>query len=191
MWRLPSILVLSCLATCAGACSSANLPALPSGSPPLETGTTHPAPSALAPLETTIFAQGTTTEVYALVARGALRCWFGADGPLKATHIFNAEAASPAQGGAAEIVLHERDPSLRDERGKRAFRVAFASEVGAVRVGITSIKIPDALAQLMVRDVETWAKGGAGCQARALSPPPVAAPAQPSAKTKGARNNQR
>ena len=37
---------------------------------------------------------------------------------------------------------------------------------------------------LMVRDVEVWAKGGAGCQARALGAPQAAAPAQLRAKTK-------
>ena len=101
---------------------------------------------------------GTPTEVYALVAGGALRCWFGADGPLKATHVFHAEAAPPAEGGAAEIVLHERDPSLRDQRGPRAFRVSFAGDPGGVRVGITTIKIAAPLSELMVRDVAVWAR---------------------------------
>ncbi len=139
----------------------------------------------MAHLETTVIAQGTATEVYALVARGALRCWFGADGPLKATHIFNADAASPAQGGAAEIVVHERDAALRDPRGNRAFRVSFTGEVTGVRVGITPIKVPDALAQPMVRDVETWARGGEGCQARAANPPQAAAPTPQATPAKG------
>jgi len=177
------------LAMGAVGCSSASPPALlPSAQ--LETGSAGPTASALAQSETTVLAQGTATEVYALVARGALRCWFGADGPLKATHIFNADAASPAQGGAAEIVVHERDPTARDPRGNRALRVTFLGEVTGVRVGITPIKVPDALAQPMVRDVETWARGGEGCQARAASPPQAMVPApplQPPAKTKGAR----
>jgi hypothetical protein len=119
---------------------------------------------------------GTPTAVYALVARGALGCWFGADGPLKPTHVFEAEAEPPAKGGAAEIVLYERDESLRDKRGPRALKVAFASVSTNVRVGVTVIKMDPQLAQLMVKDVEVWARGGSGCQVRTLlpAPPPAA-----------------
>lgn len=150
----------------------------------METSAIPASPATPATVDTTIIAQGTTTEAYAQVAQRALRCWFGADGPLKATHVFNAEAASPAEGGAAEIFLQERDTTMRDQRGNRAFRVSFAAEVTGVRIGVTNLKMTDPLAQLMVRDVETWARGGEGCQARALSPPQVAAPAplQPPAK---------
>jgi hypothetical protein len=181
------------LAIGAGACSSANLPQLPAGPAPLETGAVASGPADGAPYETTAIAAGTPTEVYALVAGGALRCWFGAGGPLKATHVFHAEAAPPAQGGAAEIVLHERDPSLRDQRGPRAFKISFTGNPGGVRVGITTIKVAAPLGELMVRDVVAWASGGAGCQARALSPAPpqAAAPAQKSDKSKASRNSQR
>jgi hypothetical protein len=181
------------LAIGACACSSGNLPQLPTGSAPVETGAVATGPAEGAPVETTTIAPGTPTEVYALVAGGALRCWFGADGPLKATHVFHAEAAPPTQGGAAEIVLHERDPSLRDQRGPRAFRVSFTGDPGGVRIGITTIKVAAPLGELMVRDVVVWASGGAGCQARALSPPPpqAAAPVQKSDKTKAPRNSQR
>ena len=79
------------------------------------------APAEATPYETTTIAAGTPTEVYALVAGGALRCWLGADGPLKATHVFHAEAAPPAEGGAAEIVLHERDPCLPGPAGPSRF----------------------------------------------------------------------
>lgn len=192
MLRSASIPLLAVLVTSAGGCTSSNPPVLPTGSAPIETSATGPSPAALAQPERTIIAQGTATDVYARVARGALRCWFGADGPLKATHIFNAEAASPAEGGAAEIVLHERDAAARDPRGTRAFRVSFVGEVTGVRVGVTPIKISDALAQPMVKDVETWASGGDGCQARALNPPPPpVSPPLPPAKSKGARNSPR
>lgn len=135
--------------------------------------------------------QGTPTEVYSLVARGALGCWFAANGPLKATHVFHADAAPPSQGGLAEIVLHERNPSVRDQRGARAFHVAFASDVAGVRVRVTVIKVAQTLAEPMVRDVEVWARGGAGCQARELGPPQTAAPLQPTAKTKTSRGSAR
>lgn len=126
-----------------------------------------------------------------MVARGALGCWFAANGPLKATHVFHADAAPPSRGGRAEIVLHERDASLSDQRGARAFRVGFESNAAGVRVNVAVIKLASALAELMVRDVEVWAKGGAGCQAQAFSPPQAAAPLQPAAKTKTSRGGGR
>jgi hypothetical protein len=115
----------------------------------------------------------------------------GADGPLKATHIFSAEAVPPSQGGAAEILLHERDASLRDQRGARAFRVAFAAEGGSVRVGITTIKVAPPLADLMVKDVESWAQGGAGCHVRTFSAPapPAAPPPSKHTNSKSSGNN--
>jgi len=43
----------------------------------------------------------------------------------------------------------------------------------------------------MLQDVEVWARGGAGCQTRALSPPEAAAPLPPFAKTKTSRAGAR
>ena len=63
-----------------GACSSANLPQLPSGSAPVETGAVAVGPAEATPYETTSIVRGTPTEAYALVAGGALRCWLGPDG---------------------------------------------------------------------------------------------------------------
>lgn len=201
--RRPYAIVLGLLWTAGvGACSPSGLPSLSSsapapGAPPpitptqLETGAVAVTPVAPA-AEVTAIAPGTPTEVYARVASGALRCWFGANGPLKSTHIFNAEAAPPSEGGVAEIVLHERDLTSRDPRGTRAFRVAFIGRGSNVEVGITPLKIGAPLVELMVRDVETWAQGGSGCQARALSPPVevVAPPAKP-AKSKATQNSRR
>lgn len=191
--RRPPILVIAVqLAIVVGACSSASLPQLPAGSVPVETGAIGGLPVEAAPYETTTIAAGTPTEVYALVAGGALRCWLGADGPLKASHVFHAEAAPPTEGGAAEIVLHERDPSLRDQRGPRAFRVSLTSDPGGVRVATVAIKVAAPLSELMVADVAAWARGGAGCRARSLRPEPAqsAAPAQKSHKARAPRSNQ-
>lgn len=187
-----------------GACSPSGLPSLTlpapqPGAPPItptqiETGAVGPAPvtPATPPAEITAVATGTPTEVYARVAGGALRCWFGANGPLKATHIFNAEAAPPSEGGAAEIVVHERDAAARDPRGTRAFRVGFIGRGGSVEVGISPLKIAPALSELMVRDVETWAQGGSGCNARALMPPAeIASPPDKSSKSKATQNTRR
>lgn len=181
------VVVVCCLAPCAGGCASSSAPALGSGSAAIETGATADIAAAQGPLETSIVVRGTPTEVYSLVARGALGCWFAARGPLKATHVFSADAAPPAQGGQAEIVLHERDVSLRDQRGPRAFRVAFVSEAAGVRVGITVVRMAPALAEPMVQEVETWARGEAGCRLRAEAPPQAVAPLPPSAKTKPSR----
>jgi hypothetical protein len=189
------IVVACALSADAGGCAPSSAPTLTAGTAPIETGATaqvpSPVPSAQVPVETAIIVQGTPTEVYSLVARGALGCWFAANGPLKATHVFRADASPPSQGGRAEIVLHERDASLSDQRGTRAFHVGFASDAVGVRVGIAVIKIAPALAELMVRDVEVWAKGGAGCQTKALSPPQTAAPLQPAPKTKSWRGGAR
>jgi hypothetical protein len=140
----------------------------------------------------TATASGTPTEIYTLVAGGILRCWFGADGPLQQSHIFHAEAAPPAQGGAAEIVLHERDPAQSDQRGPRAFRVMLTSNLQGTRLGILNIKLPPALANLLIEDVEVWAKDGKSCQApRLKAPTPGLAPAslQPGRKTPKAAPN--
>lgn len=151
-----------------GACVSSNLPVLPPSQPAPETGSLAVRPE---PYETAVVVSGTPTEVYALVARGALGCWFGADGPLKRSHVFQAEADPPAKGGAAEIMIHERDVTLRDQRGVRAYRISFASEATGVRVGMAALKFELAHAQLMAKDVEVWAKGGAGCHLPTALPP--------------------
>jgi hypothetical protein len=193
MRRRRAIILASIWAAAAGACSPTGLQLPPSPPPPaspsgqIETGAAA-SPAALAPLETATLVQGSPTEVYARVASGALRCWFGAKGPLKATHVFHAEAAPPSEGGVAEIVLHERDVSMRDQRGARAFRVSFVGEAGSVRVGVAALKIAAPLADLMVKDVATWAQGGAGCEAGSLSPPAeVAAPPDKPARSKASR----
>jgi len=71
----------------------------------------------------------------------SLACWFAASGPLKETHIFHADAAPPSRGGDVEIVLHERDTSLRDQRGARALRIALRVRREARRFRITVVKL--------------------------------------------------
>ena len=125
--------------------------------------------AATANLETTLITSGTPTDVYAELARRALHCWFGADGPLKATHVFYADAASPDQGGAADIVLHERDDGPSDRRGSRAFRITITREGGGVRVGITNLRMQEPMAGLMVQDAQAWARGEEACATRTLA----------------------
>jgi hypothetical protein len=169
--------LIAAAAALAGACAPSGLPSLPSAiNAPPAANAEGSAPA----IETTIIVPGTPTDVYALVAHGALRCWLGPDGPLHATHVFDAEAKAPADGGTAQIVIHERDPTMRDQRGTQAFRVSFDIAPGGTRVATTPLKMPAQIAPLMVRDVEAWARGGSGCQVMALQQPP-AQPAETSA----------
>jgi hypothetical protein len=177
---LPRVLLLCLLASAAAqGCSQASLPALlpdAGGAPAGITGTTPPT----APpggMETTLIVEGTPTEVYTQIAQHALRCWFGADGPLKATHVFHADAAPPREGGAADIVLRERDAVLHEERGVSAFHVALRGEGSGVRVVIANLRIAEGVGGLMVRDVDSWARGGEGCEVRKAYPPATASPA--------------
>ena len=179
------LLIVLALSVAASACTSSSLPTLPPVQPPPQSGN---ADSAQTAIETALVVSGSPTSIYALVARGAQGCWFGADGALRPTHVFQAEADPPAKGGAAEIVIHERDESLRDKRGARAYRISFTSEPLGARVGIAMLKMEPQLAQLMVKDIEVWAKGGTGCQARRLAPAqpltPVAGKGEGNAKGK-------
>jgi hypothetical protein len=174
------------LAALAGGCSANGMPTLQSLlPPPAETSSVAPAPPPT-PTEKSLSVAGTPTIVFAQVAQGVLGCWFGGGGPLKASHVYRAEADPPTKGGEAEIVIHERDPSLRDLRGTRAYKITFAGEGSGVRVTTMPLKIDAKLADAMARDVETWtkdgvkdgakdgAKQGEGCQLRALFPPPAA-----------------
>jgi hypothetical protein len=184
-----AIILMSALG--AGGCTSATGPQLPVGSSIETSSAERPVPVAgQEPIGTTLMAKGTPTEVYEVVARGALGCWFGANGPLKPTHVFHAEAEPPASGGAAEIVLHERDPAYRDQRGPRAFRVSFAGAPGGAKVSIANIKMVTALGEAMTKDVEAWAAGGAGCEVRRLYPPPPPPPEKAKVKTKSKGKTQ-
>jgi hypothetical protein len=106
---------------------------------------------------------GSPTDVYARVARGAMACWFGSAGPLKANYIYHAEAAPASQGGKSEIVIHERDRQSENPRGLRAFRVAIAPKGETATVDIEILKLPDPLARSMEKDVRRWAAGAIGC----------------------------
>jgi len=176
--RGPCLIALGVLlhALVAG-CTPSGLPGL-LGPPPPEPGKTGPGQaentfSPSGPHQTSAIVPGTPTQVYALVARGALGCWFSPGGPLKGSHVFRAEAEPPAKGGGAEILIHERDTSFRDRRGLQAYRIAFASEITGVRIDLTALKFEAARAQAMAKDVEAWAKGGVSCQLRALMPAPA------------------
>ena len=154
-----------------------------SGTPTLTTSTL----SLAGPGDQAVVA-GTATEVYALVARGAVTCWFGVNGPLKATHIFHADAAPPSAGGAVEITVHERDPTQPNPRGTRALLILIANEAAGsdtTRVVIDNKKFPTDLSDALRTDAFAWARGAAqSCEAQVVRPPPAPEPVQVRKKLK-------
>lgn len=169
-WHIAALCTIGI--TALGGCSQQLLPQPGAATPSGETASLPAPPVEAGPGDMAFTVSADATEVYSLVARGALNCWFGAEGPLKATHAFQAEAAPPAQGGAATIVLQERDVTLPDQRGVRAFRVSLTPGGGGTQVVTAASKIQPHYAAAMMRDVEVWARGGQGCQLRVVAPPP-------------------
>jgi hypothetical protein len=191
------ILVLttaSLLAGCASATNPSPLTALPPANSSaqvtsaLAEGSATPAPdlaAMLATLGNSPSLKGTPTEVYERVARGALVCWFGANGPLKKTHIFDATAASPTKGGEAEITVHERDPTQPSPRGTRVFRIWLVPESSAsTRMTMQVSRLPADLAQAMEKDTLAWGIGREACETQRVRPPPVPVAEPVQAKTK-------
>jgi hypothetical protein len=110
------------------------------------------------------------TEIYVRIARGANACWFGRDGPLKATHILFADAEPPDRGGGAEITIFERDPTVAPEnqRARRALKVNIVHDGGRSRVETQPLKLSPDLAAQLPQDVQRWAGGDSTC---ATAPP--------------------
>lgn len=106
---------------------------------------------------------GSPTDVYARVARGALACWFGVSGPLKADYVYHAEAQPAAQGGKAEIIIHERDRSSENPRGLKAFRVSITPKGDTATLAVENLKLAEPQAKSMEKDVRRWAAGAIGC----------------------------
>lgn len=108
---------------------------------------------------------GSATELYTRIARGAVGCWFGAEGGMKKDYIYHAEADAPSRGGKAEIVVHVRDPSQANPRGAKAYRIKIdpKDETSAV-LATENLKMPEPMAASMTADVNRWARGEHGCQ---------------------------
>ncbi|MBX9925411.1 MAG: hypothetical protein K2Y05_03550 [Hyphomicrobiaceae bacterium] len=120
---------------------------------------------------------GRPTELYARIARGATRCWFGAEGHLKPTHIFNAVAQPEGRGGDAEIVIHEKDVKMPDPRGNRAFRVSIAAAGDTSTLTIENVRFPVEEGSKMEREVRRWARGDETCSPRTTVEAPSPQPA--------------
>lgn len=135
-----------------GACANATAPALPS----------LPEIAAALSLNDDEVV-GSPTEVYSRLARGALSCWFGAKGALKANYIYHAEAEPASKGGKSEIVVHERDRTSENPKGLRVFRVVVEPKGKSASVAVENLQLPAPLAQSMDADVRRWAAGAIGC----------------------------
>lgn len=119
---------------------------------------------------------GKSTELYTRIARGATRCWFGGEGHLRPTHIFNAVAEPENKGGASEIVIHEKTPQAPDPRGPRAFKVTIEPDGDTSKLSIENTRFPVEEGQRMEREVRRWARGQEACsprEAKAEAAPPV------------------
>ena len=175
-WRLIAAAAL------AGGCSTG--PEAPSAALPKLTDLTAALPEAYTE------PQGSATDLYARIARGALGCWFSPKGGMKQDYIYHAEADAPSRGGKAEIVVHVRDPSQPNPRGAKAYKVLITPKDDAsATVTTENLRMPEAQAVLMTKDVYRWAKAEESCEgstaAAALAaaaqvpvPPPAAQPAK-------------
>lgn len=121
------------------------------------------------------------TEVYALVARGATSCWFGAGGALRQTHVFYADADPPSSGGKAEIAILERVQGGETVRGPRAYRIALSPSAGGTVIEQSNQKLPEALATAVEADVGRFARGALACAGSGPTAPQVMAVAAPAA----------
>jgi hypothetical protein len=110
---------------------------------------------------------GSATDLYARIGRGAVSCWFGANGPLKLSYIYHAEAEPPSRGGKAEIIIHQREPGQPNPRGAKAYRIAIEPAGETATLATENYKLPQAMAKGLNNDVERWSKGETGCASAA------------------------
>lgn len=177
---------------CAACAGGTALPSLPTGS----IGLSVPAAG-----EPSRFALP-SAEIYARIARGANRCWFGPRGRIAATHLLHADADSPASGGTVEIVVHERAVDQPKPWGYKAFRIALSESAGldgtpgagGSNIDVQNTRFADAEAVRMRAEVFQWAGGGVDCKFDPVLDKPAetaAAPAQPPTLTKSATRKVR
>ena len=192
--RFPLAGLASLLASCAGGCAGGPaLPQLPAVASVV--GSLADLPKLATPItviEPSLITAG-STEVYSRIARGAMACWFGAQGRLTGAYIFHADAAPTMNGGAVEIIVHERAVDQPKPWGYKAFRVALvettgldgAPGAGGTRITVDNLRMSETEAPLMRAEVFQWAAGTEGCKAApAAVPAPPAPPAAAKAKPK-------
>lgn len=102
-------------------------------------------------------------EIYSRVARGALRCWFGAQGSLKKYYVFHADVAPPSSGSGAEIAIYERDKAGQTPRSIRAFRISIASTGSGSKLQSENFRMAPEVARDMSADLGRWVQGQDTC----------------------------
>jgi hypothetical protein len=126
-----------------------------------------------------------SAEVYARIARGANRCWFGGQGRIAKTHLLHADADPSAKGGRVDMVVHERAVDQPKPWGYKAFRVVITESAGlgdasgsTSSIEVENTRFADAEARRMRAEVFQWASGDEGCKADPTldKPAEVAAP---------------
>ena len=131
---------------------------------------------------------GSAAALYTRLGRGALTCWFGANGPLRGAYIYNADAEPPSRGGRAEILIHVKEMAAESPRGVKAFRITIEPAGDQASLAVENLKVPEPLAAKLKADVDRWAAGGVGCGeggvTSAWSPQAPADPATASEKAK-------
>ncbi len=135
---------------------------LPGG---IATGTLELPKIALAIPEGSPQPKGTPLEIYTRVARGVLTCWLGAHGPLKETHIFDAESEPERMGGVSRISVHEQNRQRENGLGQRAVLVTISPLMGSANVEIQNFRLPKPQEEEFHVDVRRWAAGDEGCLA--------------------------
>jgi hypothetical protein len=152
--------VLLALAALCGGCSadSSTIKNLSGNSSALKTFTNSIGPG----VSPRVTSADPPIEVYARVARGALKCWFGPEGSLKKTHVFHAKADSPTDGTPIEIAVLTRDEET--SRGVlRAFAISITPSGSGSLVESKNIRFPAPQADLMIADVGRWSSGKDDC----------------------------
>lgn len=176
--RIALTLSAAGLVSVAGGCTSSNPPTLPTIPPLSESAaamltSTQVAPAVQQPQRqqqqpqsVPVSIAGRPTEIYERIARGALACWFGPSGALKAHYVYHADADPPSKGGRAVIVIHERDRSSDNPKGLRAYRIVIEAESGSdTTVRTENLKLSELMAASMDADARRWGSGGNGCGA--------------------------
>lgn len=134
--------------------------------------------------ETGVVAAG-AAEVYSRVARGANRCWFGAGGRFRRSHVLHADADPPQKGGAVEIIVHERAVDQPKIWGFKSYRVTVSESGGQSMVNLENLRMPEAEEQRMRTEVLRWVDGKDYCAVDPVAEmPPEPAP---KAKAKAAK----
>ena len=143
-----------------------------------------------------IAAPGKPVEVYTRLARLAKACWLSAPAPLSEGYLFTAEVSPEGRGGAASIVIFEKNasPGIPGQRGLVAYSLALMPSGEGTSIGVENGRIAEGFAAKMHADVERWAAGETGCNEASRWPTqagvgeagePAAAAAKPEVKAKG------